>query len=278
MKVAVTGGSGVVGRYTIRELIQRGSEVLNIDRRPPKDDLCKFLAVDLTDHDAVTRSLAGFDAVIHLAAHPSPFGRQPHLIYTENTVSNYNVLDASAALGIRKVCLASSVNAIGMSYSRNPFYDYLPVDEVHPGRPEDCYSVSKWCCELQADACARLHPGMTISSMRYHWVTEPEKHYAGLAAMDPNEERDRNGLWSYIDIRDVVRANVSAIEASWTGHERFFITANDTHSKLASMELVQRFKPDLPLRTPLPGHNALISNAKAKRLLRWEPEHSWRGV
>lgn len=72
---------------------------------------------------------------------------------------SWNALNVAADLGIDRVALASSVNAIGMGmscshsvprrmltravFSKRPRFDYLPVDEAHPYYPEDAYSISK---------------------------------------------------------------------------------------------------------------------------------------
>jgi len=146
----------------------------------------------------------------------------------------YNVLQAAEWLGINKVCIASSINAVGMDFSRAPTYDYLPMDEKHPGRPEDCYSLSKWCCEQAADAFALKNPDMMIASMRYpatvpsHVVEERRKQdqnrYAGWS----------KALWGYLDARDAARANSMVMEAEWKGHEVFFITAKENFAGIPS--------------------------------------------
>ncbi len=60
-----------------------------------------------------------------------------------NVVGSYNALRAAAEHGITRICQASSVNAIGLSYSRTPRFDYFPIDEAHPNYSEDPYSLSQ---------------------------------------------------------------------------------------------------------------------------------------
>ena len=55
-----------------------------------------------------------------------------HVVFNENSAGNYNALSAAATVGIKRVCLASSINAIGGVFSRQPRYDYFPLDEQHP--------------------------------------------------------------------------------------------------------------------------------------------------
>ncbi len=276
MLVAVTGACGSVGKPTVDELLAQGYEVRCLDRVPPDHWRCPFFNVDTADFGQVVGALHGCDAVIHLAAIRSPVGWPAHVVYTNNTVSNYNVLEAAGVLGIRKVCLASSVNAIGLGYSREPTFDYFPVDENHPTRAEDCYSLSKWCGEQLADGFARRHPDMTLVSFRYHAVLRPEAYASWRNSETQKKANDPSGLWGYCDHRDIARANRLGIEARWTGHEVFFLTAPDTRTDTPSRDLAEQHHPDVPIRGDLSGCKSFFDCAKAAKLLGWEHEHGWR--
>jgi UDP-glucose 4-epimerase len=274
MKVAVTGGSGRIGTFIIEELLAHGYQVRNLDRRPPEQRKVEFYHVDVQNLGEVFDSLHGCDAVIHMAAIPSPHGYPPAVVYTNNTVANYNVFEAAAMLGIQKVCTASSVNAIGLTFSRSPYYDYFPIDEKHPSRVEDCYSLSKIVGEVQGDAFARLYEDMTLSSFRFHGIILPGAYPQWRA--NPRPAAKDQSLWAYTDVRDAARACRLAVEAEWKGHEAFFIIAADTTSAAPSMKLTQRFYPDVPVTGDLSGFNSFFHCAKAKELLGWTHEHSWR--
>src|SRR5512133_3868390 len=175
MRIAVTGGTGLIGRAVVNLAIARGHRVISIDRVGPADtqapnDAIEFVEAELTDYAAFENAIAGCDALIHMAAIPSPRGFPDHVVHNNNVVSSYNALSAAARLGINRVCQASSINATGASYSRWPRYDYFPLDELHPTYNEDAYSLSKWVCEQQADSFVRLHEAMTIASLRFHGV------------------------------------------------------------------------------------------------------------
>jgi|GEM_PF-3203940 len=73
MKVVVTGGSGRIGQAVVRALLGRGDEVLVLDRRAPEDKTWDFVCVDITDFLQVVNNIKGADAVVHLAAIPSPW-------------------------------------------------------------------------------------------------------------------------------------------------------------------------------------------------------------
>ena len=176
MRIALTGGSGGVGRAITTEALRQGHTLVSIDRVAPAEDQANvsFVLAEMSEYDKLVEALAGCDALIHMAAIPSP-GRHPdHVVHNNNVVGSYNALRAAAEHGIKRICQASSVNAIGHSYSRNPRYDYFPIDEQHPNYSEDPYSLSKWICEQQADSFVRRYEDTRIASMRFHWVV-PER-------------------------------------------------------------------------------------------------------
>src|SRR5690242_11715337 len=144
MKIAITGGSGLIGRAVIELALEQGHGVVSIDRAQPVEGAVQshvtFVQADLTHYSDFEQALRGCDALMHLAAIPSPRGYPDYEVHNNNVVGSYNALSAAARLGIARVCQASSINAIGGVYSRAPRYDYFPVDEQHPTYAEDPYS------------------------------------------------------------------------------------------------------------------------------------------
>jgi nucleoside-diphosphate-sugar epimerase len=267
MKIAVTGGSGSVGRAIVAQALARGDEVISIDRVPPKepDSRLRFVEADMSDYDRLAETFAGCDGVIHMAAIPAP-GRHPdHVVHNNNVVGSYNALRAAAQNGILKVCQASSVNAIGHAFSRRPRYDYFPLDEEHPNYSEEPYSLSKWICEQQGDAFARRYEGMKIASMRFHWVVPRE--FAGQY-FNVSPEPAKN-LWAYTAPEAAARACLLSLDAPFTGHEVFYIVAPDTTTDVPSRELAAKHLPGVPIRGEFAGNASFFSSAKAGRLLGW---------
>lgn len=274
MKVAVTGGSGRIGAFVVEELLAHGYDVRNIDMRPKDGQKAEYVYADLTDFGHAVGALQTCEAVVHLAAIPSPHRYTRQTVFVTNTVSTYHVLEACAALGITKIALASSVNAIGLSFSKDPAFDYFPVDEQHPSRVEDAYSLSKWVGEQNADAHVRVHPECAISSFRFHGIILPGT-YAQWRA-ETREPTPRKHLWAYTDVRDAAIACRLALEAKWTGHQAFFITAKDTRERVPSLELAKTHYPNVPITGDLSRFNSFFNCAKAQELLRWEHTRSWR--
>ena len=269
MKLALTGGSGVVGSAILDMAVARGDDLVVLDRVPdPKQrDNVRWIVADATDYDALLAAFEGCEAVIHMAAIPRPGLASEPETHNNNVVSSYNALHAATALGIRRICQASSVNAIGLSYSRASHLHYLPVDEQHPNSSEEPYSLSKWICEQQADAFARRFEDAQIASLRFHWVAEsrdiPLKGYARMP-----EESVGKHLWGYTLLDNAARASLAAIDAGrFTGHEVFYITEADTASDVPTLDLVRKHHPGIPMRGDLSGRNSLFDSSKARRML-----------
>lgn len=94
-----------------------------------------------------------------------------------------------------------------------------------------------------------------------------------------SEERpewDATNLWGYVDIRDAARACRISLEADVTGFNAFNIIASDTLHTRPTEELLTTLLPTVEQRSPLPGFTSPWSNARARDLLGFVPEHSWR--
>ena len=270
MKIAVTGGSGGIGRAIIAEALAQGHSVVNIDRAAPPtpQEGVPFVQADMSEYEKLVEAFAGCDGVIHMAAIPSP-GRHPdHEIHNNNVVGSYNALHAAAANGIKRVCQASSVNAIGHSFSRSPRYDYFPIDENHLNYTEEPYSLSKWICEQQADSFERRHEDMRIASMRFHFVCNDRS----VAANNFNRNFENAGkhLWAYTRFDAAARACLLSLTADFEGHEVFFIIAPDTTMDVPSRELAEKYFPDVPIRGEFAGNCSFFDSSKAGRILGWE--------
>jgi nucleoside-diphosphate-sugar epimerase len=271
MRIAVTGARGRIGTAVVESALNDGHTVVGIDRpgdsgpdraHPHLDDV----AADVTSYDDLESAVGGCDALIHLAAHASPNGRPDHRVHNDNVTGSYNALSVAVRLGISKVCLASSVNAIGGFYSREARYDYFPVDEGHPTYNEDPYSLSKRICEEQADSFARRHGSMTISTLRFHAVVpRPD----GDSLRGPQFEGESRQLWGYTALDAAARACLLAVSADFVGHETYYVVAPRTTTQTPSAELAHRYFPDVPIVGDLGGNQGFFDCRKAGRLLGW---------
>ena len=152
MKIVITGGAGVAGKACTAELLGRGHEVRCIDLLEAENPQAENLVVDVMDLGAVEEAVDGFDAILHLAAIPAPRPRpQWPEVWRVNAISTYNVFEAAAQRKVPKVVIASSICASGFCGGwKGEDILYLPVDEDHPARPQEPYSVSKLANEFTA--------------------------------------------------------------------------------------------------------------------------------
>lgn len=269
MRIAITGGSGRIGQAVIELVLVQGHSAVSIDQLVPGHPVERpgltFVQADITQYAEIEQALRGCEGLIHLAAIPSPGHHPDHVIHNNNVTGSYNALSAAANLGLMKVCQASSVNATGLSYSRWPRLDYFPLDEKHPTYNEEPYSLSKWICEQQADSLARRYEDMTISSLRFSWVTA-ERPYIS----EPFSKAQARNLWGYTGLEAAARACLLALAAGFKGHEVFYITAPDTVTDTPSLDLAHEFFPEVPFRARLGGNGSFFDCGKAGKLLGWK--------
>ena len=278
MKIAVTGGSGKAGRAVIRELLEHGHDVLNIDRVPSAessspDSPAPFLSADLTDFGQALESLAGgerlpgIQAVVHLAAIPSPVHATPDVVFRTNITSTHVVFAAAARLGLERVVWASSETTLGLPFDDPPAY--APLDEQAGPRPESSYALSKVLGEEMARQFNRW-TGIPFVGLRFSNIMERADYERFPSFWDDPHSRKWN-LWSYVDESHVGQSTRRALEAELAGAETFIIAAADTVMKQSSSKLMAEVFPDVPIRKPLAEHETLLGIDKARAMLGYEP-------
>lgn len=275
-RVLVTGASGKLGTVACRRLAAAGVSVVAFDRTAPASPVpagVTSIAGDLTDAAAVRRAVTGCDALIHLATHAGP--ENPDT-FSVNTTATYNVLANSAAAGIRRAAIASSVCAYGFTFAIRPFSPrYAPVDEDHPLAPQDAYGLAKVVDEATARAFVDAY-GMSVVALRFHWLAAPEEVAAAAARLTPlpTSETSRD-LWCYTELADAARACELALGVSH-GFHAVNICAADSLSDVPTRDLLARFHPATEIRHPLEGTASAWSTARARDVLGFVPQYSWR--
>jgi nucleoside-diphosphate-sugar epimerase len=278
--VVLTGGSGKLGRVCLAHLLEHGYQVTNVDLVRPAEDLSPFVQADLADMGQAMEVLHhvddrhhGIDAVVHLGAVPAP-GMQPGAeLFRNNTISTYNVFSAARHFGVRNVVWASSETVLGLPFDTPP--PYVPVDEEYPPRPESAYSLSKTVGEEMARQFCRWEPEMKIIGLRFSNVMLPGD-YAAFPRFEDDPASRKWNLWGYIDARDGSQAVRRALEADLTGADIFIIANADTVMTRPVAELMAEFYPGVPWRREVGPHDTLLSIDKARRVLGYAPEYSWR--
>ncbi len=208
MRVIVTGGSGLVGRYVLRELLAHGIDVINVDVVPSaKQPDVPFRKVDLMDAAATQEAICDADAVVHLAAIPNPMHDPAERVMAVNMVTTYNVLDAVRANGIRRVVYGGSESASGFGIHRVAHVPrYVPIDEEHPCWPHETYSFTKYFGELMCREYARAD-GIEVVSLRYGWVWFREHAEELRRAVETRGAPENQRLFgAYVFAEDVAQA------------------------------------------------------------------------
>lgn len=272
-RVVVTGGSGKAGRAVVADLSQHGFDVLNVDVMASMHPDDPTRVADLTDLGHTIESLRGADAVVHLAAIPAPNIVPPGETFRINMMSTYNVFSAAEILGLEKVVWASSETLIGIPFEReNP--RYAPIDEDHPRLPEFHYALAKLAGEVIAEQFNRWS-GIPFVGLRISNIMEIADYERFPGFWDDPTIRAWN-LWGYVDARDVAQAARLALTSDTKGAEAFLVAAADTCMTTPSAELMARVYPDVPITGDVAGHKTLLSIDKARNVLGYEPQHSWR--
>ncbi len=270
-KVAVTGGSGRVGRFVVDELAS-AFDVTNVDLTQ-SDAAVEYIEGDVTDLDSMRRALKGADAVVHLAAIDYDWKAAPEQYIRVNTMGTWNVLQAAAENDLQKVALCSSVSACGLSEMRPDWTPQsLQVDERHELKPVQAYSVSKQIMETMGRSFA-TGTNMDVLCLRPLAVVLPETISEYCEFID---NPDTHWLYYYVHARDVATGFRRALESRDLKFGTFFLSADDTSHPEPTLDWYRDRIGDLPEilnpRTFQTNPRASIfSNQQARQMLGWEP-------
>jgi nucleoside-diphosphate-sugar epimerase len=288
-RIIVTGGSGKIGAWILKELLDAGHEVLNVDLKPAADPRCRTLVADMTQSgqafgaigvytgiDELQPSLRAqqVDVLVHFAAIPRVQLVPDAEVFRINTTSTYNVMEAAARAGIRKVVYASSEATYGVGFADDHLDpDYFPVDEDHPTVPMDAYGLSKVVNERTA-AAFHARSGGDFYGLRIGDVMAPPDYLKfPLWSTDPAIRKRE--MWAYVDVRDVAQMVRLCVDVDGLGFQVFNTFAGESAHVLPTRELAHRFYPKVPVRDEVEEHGSLVSNRKARRMLGFAQKHRW---
>lgn len=234
-KVLVIGGAGFIGSHVVGELLKTdvGQVVVYDNFARGKrayldpylaDSRCKLYANggDIREVDILDDAMQGCDYVIHLAAmwllHCKDFPRTAFHVNIEGT---FNVLEACVKHKVKKLVYSSSASVYGDAAE-------VPMTERHPFNNRNFYGASKIACEAMCRAFNDRF-GLNYVGLRYMNVYGPHQDqtaaYTGvipimLNKIDANEPPVINGdgtqAYDFIDVEDVARCNVLALQADAT--------------------------------------------------------------
>lgn len=273
MNILVTGSNGGIGRYIVEDLVEAGHTVLGVDVNFPASDAPgQFLRVDLTQAGEIYNALARAeaDAVIHMGAWANAGIVPDPRTYGENVQGTFNLFQACADLGIRRIVSASSAQVYGFAGAPP---SYAPVDEDHPLRPINSYALSKMAGEQAADYFVHNF-GLTVLSFRFMGVRPVPRLAPEIEAM----RRDPAGgswlLWTRTDARDAAHACRQAIEIDSVEPGAYNITGAEVVLDEETEALIRRyFGERTEIRARLEGQTSPLSTAKARAAFGYDPQY-----
>ncbi len=279
MRVLVTGSSGKVGRFTVRELDRAGHEVTHVDRYRPAEELPgSWIQADLTNagevYDVFHRAQP--QGVCHIGANPDPSHFPSPQIYHNNVMSTFNTMLAAGDVGAKRFIYAGSEMATGWLTTddhpkRFPFNEEDRTDSPNP------YALSKYNGEIIADSMVARYPEMPIVTLRINNVILPDGYDVLEYRRKNYPEAGSANYWSYIDVRDVARAFSAALTGESKGHEVFLIAAADTSIHVPIREAFEEcFGFDGPFADDHGEHASAFDCSKIRKWFGWEPKYSWR--
>ena len=289
MKYAVTGGAGFIGSHLVKNLVERGNEIIVIDnlntgkKKNVKKNFKKinFFEVDIRDFSTIEDIMKNVDGIFHEAALASVQDsfRIPDKFFDVNVKGTENIFKIGKKLGI-KVVYASSSSVYG-----NPIS--IPIKENDDKNPINPYAKTKLENDKMAEKYAKN--GLKVIGLRYFNVFGPgqSKEYAGVIklfleriqqGLSPLINGDGLQVRDFVYVDDVVNANMLAMESNING--KFFnIGTGTTISVLDLANMIIKFSglKLKPIHRPtLPGdvRATQADITKAKTMLKWKPTTS----
>jgi UDP-glucose 4-epimerase len=291
----VTGGAGTIGSTIVDQLVAAGAdEIVVLDNlvrgRPENLTLAResgpirFVNGDIRDRDLVRSLMPGIDVVFHQAAiRITQCASEPRLALEVLVDGTYEVVEAAAEAGVRKVVAASSASVYGMA-------EEFPTTECHhPYANDTLYGAAKTFNEGLLRSFHAMQ-GLDYVMLRYFNVYGPRMDIYGLytevlirwmerieAGQSPLILGDGKQTMDFVFTEDIARANLLAATSDVT--DDVFNIGSGTETSL--VELAEALQRAMASRLPLEFGPARGVNAVARRLadisraeerLGWKPE------
>ena len=276
-KVAITGGSGRLGRYVV-DYFRDKADVTVIDIRPPEQTDVRFVEANILDCATLAAAFSGQEAVVHLAAIANPRIAPADVTFHTNVQGTWNVLEAAEKAGVRRVVATSSDAVTGLHFNEeNLCPEYLPIDEAHALRPVEFYALSKEVNEVVCRSYANRGKLEVLVIRPVHIVFPPE--WPELQAR--GDDVWNYHLWGYVEPEDVARGFYLAVTVADVSFNVFFISAADSLCSRPTLDMVkERFgklpevrKPEIFEQNP---HASILDISRAHRVLGFEPTSDWK--
>lgn len=256
--ILVTGGTGFLGAYIIKELVEKGHRVRAI-RRSPKIPFyipasvfgqVEWLSGDVLDVIGLEEAMEGVDAVIHSAAMVSFHKRDRHEMFQTNIEGTANVVNMALAQNVKRFIHVSSVAALGRLTNEEQVTEEKKWED-HKGNTN--YAISKFHGEIEVwRGIGEGLPAVIVNPSTIlgygDWNTSSCALFKNVFRQFPWYTNGRNG---FVAVEDVARAIALLLEKDITG-ERFILNGDNWTFRQLFNDIATNFGKKQPTREATP--------------------------
>lgn len=269
--IAVTGASGLLGRFIIRKLIEESYQVVGLKRaesniKPLEDLNIEWKESDILDYDTLVTSLNNVHTVIHTAALVSFNPRDADNLHTTNVEGTQNVVNTCLRAGVKRLIHISSVAALGRQKGMTKITEESKWVESNLNSD---YAESKYLAELEVFRGQEeglqidiVNPSIILSqadwdsssSQLFKYVWKEKPYYT-------------EGLLNYVDVRDVVKVVHSLLQRENGSGSRWIANGGATPAKELLSQIAIRFEkrpPRIKVSSQLVGVAATLESIRSR--------------
>jgi dihydroflavonol-4-reductase len=257
-KILVTGGTGFLGAYIIKELVEKGYNVRGIRRSAklpfflPKNilDKIEWVTGDVLDVDALDEAMKDIDAVIHSAAIVSFNKRNRKEMYQVNVEGTANVVNLALENNVKKLVHVSSIAALGRTASG----DHVNEEKKWvQSKLNTHYAISKQKAEIEV--WRGTAEGLNAVVVNPSTILGYGDWHAGSCSLFKRIYKQfgwySSGVNGFVDVEDVARATVLLMESD-ISEERFIISSDNWEFRRLFSTIAETFGKKPPGREATP--------------------------
>ena len=306
MHILVIGGAGYIGSHVVRDLLDNGEKItvyddLSTGRKENLFSTADFIEGSILDFSTLKKAMSqNIDAVILLAGKKAvgESMQNPAKYAETNLIGTVNVLNAMLDCKVKNIVFSSSAAVYGSP-------KYLPIDEKHPLEPMSFYGFTKleferilsWYAKLKDihfvslryfnavgyDAQGRIKTHEENPQNLLPIIMEVASHKRSALNIYGQNYKTPDGtcIRDYIHVTDLADAHYKALNYLANGGKNEILNLG-TEKGISVLEMVQAteevigHKIKVCFTSRRPGDPAVItaSSKRARRILKWKPQHS----